>query len=111
MNRRINERVRRMVKMGLVDEVKTLAARTPPLSPQARDAVGYAEIIDHFNGQCSLSDAIEKVKVNTRRLAKTQRTWFRRMPHIHWFDIEPGTDPEVTIGQVREYAEKWLAQG
>ncbi|MFA5864742.1 MAG: tRNA (adenosine(37)-N6)-dimethylallyltransferase MiaA [Phycisphaerae bacterium] len=109
LNRRIAERVRRMVRRGLVEEVRTLYERTPPMSPQARDAVGYAEIIEHFKEKWDLPVALEKVKVNTRRLAKMQRTWFRRLPHIHWFDIEPQTDPEKTIKLVEEKIEPWLA--
>jgi tRNA dimethylallyltransferase len=108
LNRRINERVRRMFRMGLVEEVRTLYERTPPLSPQARDAVGYAEIFKYFKGHWELPVAMEKVKVNTRRLAKTQRTWFRRMMNIHWFDVAPGTESEKVIEQVGEAATRWL---
>lgn len=110
LNRRINERVRRMLQKGLVEEVRALYARVPPLSPQARDAVGYAEIINHFQGKCSLSDAVEKVKVNTRQLAKHQRTWFRRMTHIQWFDIAPDTDPKTVIADARTRIETWLGR-
>jgi tRNA dimethylallyltransferase len=108
LNRRINERVRRMVARGLVDEVRMLRDRVPPLSPQARDAVGYAEILDHFQGRSSLSDALERIKMNTRRLAKHQRTWFRRMPHIRWFDVGPETEPERTLGEVKTHVDAWL---
>jgi len=103
LNLRINERIRRMVKKGLVDEVRTLYHRSPPLRPQARDAVGYAEIIEHFEGAWDLPVAIEKIKINTRRLAKMQRTWFRRMPHIKWFDVPPPGDPEKLLPQIEEY--------
>jgi len=109
LNLRINERVRRMVKKGLVDEVRALHNRVPPLSPQARDAVGYAEIIEHFQGTWDLPVAIEKIKINTRRLAKTQRTWFRRMPHIRWFDVPSPGDPEVLIPQIDQHIQTWLA--
>jgi len=61
------------------------------LSEQARQAVGYAEILAHLHGECSLDDAIEQIKINTRRLAKHQRTWFRKFPMTQWVDV---TDDE-----------------
>lgn len=61
------------------------------LSDQARQAVGYAEILAHLRGECSLDDAIEQIKINTRRLAKHQRTWFRKFPMTQWVDV---TDEE-----------------
>ncbi len=108
LNRRINERVRRMIAGGLVEEVRALYERTPPLSPQARDAVGYAEIIEHFKGNWELPFTLEKVKINTRRLAKTQRTWFRRMEHVQWLDVEPGTESETISEKMKTLIEKWL---
>ena len=86
-SRRINQRVKRMIEAGLVAEVKSLLAEPRGLSDQAAQAVGYAEIIDHLGGQITLDDAIEKIKVNSRRLAKSQRTWFRSFQKMTWFDI------------------------
>jgi tRNA dimethylallyltransferase len=86
---RINMRVKRMIDEGLVDEVKSLLAEPEPLSQQAHCAIGYAEIIDHLAGKMSLDDAVEKVKVNSRRLAKAQRTWFKRFSEVHWLDLTP----------------------
>ena len=86
-SRRINMRVKRMIAEGLVDEVKSLLAETEPLSDQARCAIGYAEIIDHLNGKMPLDKAIEKIKINTRRLAKAQRTWFKTFRQVNWLDI------------------------
>jgi tRNA dimethylallyltransferase len=86
-NRRINARVRRMIQAGLVQEVKALLAAPKPLSSQAAQAVGYAEIIAHLGGHMSLEGAIERIKINSRRLAKHQRTWMRRIPEIKWVDV------------------------
>lgn len=86
-NHRINQRVKRMVEHGLVDEVKSLLAEPRGLSMPAAQAVGYAEIIDYLNGKWSLDEAIEKIKINTRRFAKSQRTWFRSFVGVDWFDI------------------------
>ena len=86
---RINQRVMKMVELGLVDEVRRLLAEPQPLSLQASQAVGYAEIIAHLEGRISLDEAIEQIKINTRHLAKAQRTWFRRFSPVHWFDAGP----------------------
>lgn len=84
--RRINTRVREMIAAGLVSEVRDLLAEPPGMSHQARQAVGYAEIIEHLEGRLTLEDAIEQIKINTRRLAKHQRTWFRKFPQTRWVD-------------------------
>jgi tRNA dimethylallyltransferase len=93
-SRRINQRVKRMIEMGLVEEVESLLAEPDPLSRQAAAAVGYAELIAHFRGDCSRDEAIEKIKINTRKLAKKQRTWHRRFADVTWFDVD--TDDTVS---------------
>ncbi|MFZ2875564.1 MAG: tRNA (adenosine(37)-N6)-dimethylallyltransferase MiaA [Phycisphaerales bacterium] len=78
INRRINDRVRQMIAQGLVEEARGLwEARR--LGPQAREALGYKQLVAHFEGRCSLDDAIEQIKIETRRFAKNQRTWLRRL--------------------------------
>ncbi len=93
-NRRINERVRRMVRDGLVDEAHRLWSDPRGVGPQAGQAVGYAELFEHFAGRCSLEDAVERIKINSRRLAKQQRTWLKRMPRVAWLETsdDEGTD-------------------
>jgi tRNA dimethylallyltransferase len=90
-----------MIDVGLVDEVKSLLDEEKPLSKQARGAIGYAEIIEHLNGRMDLNDAIEKIKINTRRLAKGQRTWFKTFSHVHWLDIEPDESCERIFERAR----------
>jgi len=85
-SRRINARVKRMIDAGLVDEVRSLLAEPAGIGEQAAQAVGYAEIIAHLRGEMPLEDAIERIKINSRRLAKHQRTWMRRIPGIQWVD-------------------------
>jgi len=96
-NHRINSRVKKMIAAGLVDEVKSLLAEDKPLSKQARCAIGYAEIIDYLNGKISLEDATELIKKNTRRLAKSQRTWFKTFKNVNWLDIESEEPLEKTL--------------
>lgn len=93
-NRRINDRVKKMVSEGLVAEVSDLLETG--ISPQAGQAVGYAEIINHLQGKCDLDDAIEQIKINTRRLAKSQRTWFRSFSGVYRVEVaEADTVKEV----------------
>ncbi len=87
LNRRINARVRRMMEAGLISEVEALLAEPGGLSTQAAAAVGYAELINHLHGEWTLDHAVERIKINTRHLAKNQRTWQRRFADVHWFDV------------------------
>lgn len=96
--RRINARVKAMIADGLVDEVASLLAEPGGLGMQARQAVGYAQIISHVNGAMSLDDAVEEIKIQTRRLAKHQRTWFRKFQSTHWLDVGPD-EPVPSIAQ------------
>ena len=101
-SRRINARVKRMNEAGLVDEVQSLLAEDKPLSKQARCAIGYAEIIDHLAGVITVEDAVELIKKNPRRLAKSQRTWFKTFKDVNWFDIEPEESPEKILNRAKE---------
>lgn len=74
---RIEERVERMFQEGLVEEVRRLTAHPLGLGRQAREALGYAEVIEYLGGKMTLSEAKGLVKRNTRRFAKRQMTWFR----------------------------------
>jgi len=77
INERINARVKLMIEQGLVDEVRSLV-ESGRLGQQAREALGYKQILAHFDGKCSLDDAIERIKIETRRFARKQRTWLKR---------------------------------
>jgi tRNA dimethylallyltransferase len=95
LHHRINRRVTQMIASGLVHEVRGLLCEPKALSPQARQALGYAQIIDHLHGQSDLAQAVEKIKILTRRFAKSQRTWFRRFPDVTWLDIQPDEPPDA----------------
>jgi tRNA dimethylallyltransferase len=99
---RINLRVKRMVEAGLRDEAARLLAEPVAVSLQAAQAVGYAEMFHHLHGACSLEDAVEAIKINTRRLAKKQRSWHRRWTAVQWFDCQPNDTPEDTANQILE---------
>jgi len=99
---RINNRVKRMIDEGLVDEVRGLLAEKKPLSKQAGCAIGYAEIIDYLEGKTSLDEAVELIKKNTRRFAKQQRTWFKTFREVKWVDIEADESFESVFARVRK---------
>jgi tRNA dimethylallyltransferase len=88
LNPRINARVKKMISDGLVEEARSLWLSNR-LGPQAREGLGYKQLIAHFEGRCSLEDAVEEIKIETRRFAKNQRTWLRRLrttPGSVWID-------------------------
>ncbi len=98
-----------MIDAGLVDEVKSLLDEEKSLSKQARCAIGYAEIIEHLNGQTSLEDAIELIKISSRRLAKGQRTWFKTFQNVHWLDIAEDETPEQILDRTKRLTGDILA--
>lgn len=77
---RINERVTRMIAAGLVEEVRGLKQQARPLSQEARQAIGYKEVLAHLDGERGLAETIQLIQTRSRNLAKRQVTWFRHMP-------------------------------
>jgi tRNA dimethylallyltransferase len=77
INRRINARVREMMDAGFLEEVRALHAKNK-LGRNAREALGYKQLIDHLEGRCGLDEAVEQIKIRTRQYAKQQRTWLKR---------------------------------
>ena len=98
--RRINERVEIMFDKGLVDEVQSLLDNPGGLSKQAKQALGYKEIIQYLDGGLTLDDAKEMVKQSTRRFAKRQMTWFRRFPDVQWLETEELEGPESISDEI-----------
>ncbi len=103
-NKRINARAQRMVEAGLVDEVRSLLAEPAGIGEQAAQAVGYAEIIAHLRGELSLEQAVEQIKINSRHLAKHQRTWMRHFAGVRFVDIAEGDTVEAVVDRV---AHEW----
>lgn len=95
LHRRIDDRVETMFKKGLVDEVKSLLGNSHGLSRQARQALGYKEVIRHLEGECTLNEAKEMIKLNTRRFSKRQMTWFRSLPNVCWLEAKEGRGAKV----------------
>ena len=83
---RINLRVDMMLKDGLLKETKDFFSRK--ISSTAAQAIGYKELKPYIDGHISLDEADEKLKMESRRYAKRQLTWFRRNTDINWLDID-----------------------
>jgi len=98
-NKRINARVKKMLDAGLVDEVRSLLEEQIPPSRQARSAIGYAEIIDYLQRNTDPDNTIELIKKNTRRFAKSQRTWFKTFKNVNWLDITAEQTAENTLAR------------
>jgi tRNA dimethylallyltransferase len=96
--RRIEARFQQLLAAGFLDEVRTLAARQGGLSRTARQAIGYAELLDVVAGRTTLDEAAATAIARTRRFAVRQERWFRRDPRVHWIDIDG--DPLVAVPAV-----------
>ena len=93
---RINKRVDIMVEQGLIEEVKALVKKYPEF-PTAMQAIGYKEIVQYLNNELTKEEAIEKIKQETRRYAKRQITWFKRIENLKWIDGLENTQNNINI--------------
>ena len=89
--RRIEDRYRAQMAAGFLDETRRLVGDPRGLSRTARQALGYAELIDHLGGGLPLDEAVELAVRRTRRFARRQASWFRRDPRVRW--LEATDDP------------------
>lgn len=85
LNRRIDERVDRMAEDGLVEEVRSLL---PLRELTALRTVGYREVFKYLDGACTLPEALDEIKLDTRHYAKKQMTWFGRDESVRWVNVE-----------------------
>lgn len=87
---RINMRVDIMLKNGLLDEAKRAFSLSNNVG--GFQAIGHKELFPYFKGECDLNEAVENLKMQTRRYAKRQLTWFRRDQRINWFYPDRDTE-------------------
>lgn len=81
---RINARVDEMIEQGLVEEVRALKERGCTKDMVSMQGLGYKEILEYLEGECTLEDAIYRLKRDTRHFAKRQITWFKREQDVIW---------------------------
>ena len=80
--KRINRRVDKMMKDGLLEEAKEMY---PKREVNALNTVGYKELFEYLKGKFTLHEAVERIKGNTRRYARKQLTWYKKDEQIRWF--------------------------
>jgi len=78
INRRINARVKQMMERGMLEETRGLL-ESGALGATAREALGTKQLVDFLERRCTLEEAVERIKIDTRRFAKNQRTWLKRL--------------------------------
>lgn len=83
---RINRRVDQMMDLGLLNEVRALFNQGISRESTAMQGLGYKELVNYLEGKCTLEEALETIKRESRRFAKRQLTWFRRDDRIRWLD-------------------------
>lgn len=82
---RINKRVDIMIQNGLLEEVQSILKKYNNF-PTAMQGLGYKEVVKYFNGEYTKEEMIEKIKMETRRYAKRQLTWFRKNKQTIWLN-------------------------
>jgi tRNA dimethylallyltransferase len=92
---RLATRLAEQLEEGLVEEVRGLVDEPGGLSRTARQAIGYAEIIEHLAGRCSLEEALATAHRRLRQFARRQEAWFRRDPRVQW--LPAGDDRLVEL--------------
>lgn len=90
---RINLRVDMMLRDGLIDEAESFFRSD--VSNTAAQAIGYKELKPYIDGLVTLEEAVEKLKMETRRYAKRQLTWFRKNSDINWLNIDSCSGDEL----------------
>ena len=84
---RINKRVDKMLEQGLIEEVKTILENYKNF-PTAMQALGYKEVVEYLEGKTSKEEMCDKIKMETRRYAKRQMTWFRKNKQTIWLEAQ-----------------------
>ena len=93
---KINKRVDIMIENGLIEEVQDLLKKYDEF-PTAMQGLGYKEVVEYLNGDCTKQEMIEKIKQETRRYAKRQLTWFRRLENVTWLNGLDDIDKNIDI--------------
>lgn len=105
---RINRRVDIMVENGLLDEAKEFYNTDPDTT--ACQAIGYKELAPYFNGEKTLDECLESLKIETRHYAKRQLTWFRKNKNINWVYPDDYENTEEMLKSVYSLADEFLKE-
>lgn len=97
---RIENRVDLMFEQGLVEETRVLMGKGLTSNPNALQAIGYRQVVDHLTQGISLEATKEKVKARTRVYAKRQMTWLRKQNGVRWVDLSGDDTTEETAEEI-----------
>jgi len=99
---RINKRVDIMMENGLVNEVEKLVELGYDKNAIAMQGLGYKEILAYIRGECSMDEAVEILKRETRRYAKRQITWFKRIEDVKWIDMDRFSNDDEILEKFKD---------
>jgi tRNA dimethylallyltransferase len=102
---RINRRVDQMIDAGWLDEVKKVLDSGASGNEKPLHGLGYRDIVQHLKGHLTLDEAVEKIKMDTRRFAKRQMTFFRKIDGVQWIELLDKFDPDEVAKQVLSLVE------
>lgn len=103
---RIERRVEKMLKEGILAEAEYLMSLKLPQSAGAMQAIGYKELFPYLGGECSLSDAEAELKKNSRRYAKRQLSFMRSAENLNWIEFDSDPDMDFAVRKVLSKIEK-----
>lgn len=103
---KINLRVDKMLSAGLLEEAREFAELDPDTT--ACQAIGYKELAPFIRGEKSLDECVERLKIETRRYAKRQLTWFRKNENVNWFYPDDYNSREELLTAVFDRVNKFL---
>ena len=92
---RIEKRIDMMIEEGLESEVRQLLLSGVPRNARAMQGIGYKEMASYIAGEQNYAETVETIKKATRHFAKRQFTWYRKMPYIHWIEIDQRQFEEI----------------
>lgn len=106
---RIDRRVDIMLENGLLEEAKRVLEQDSEAT--VTQAIGYKEFLPYFEGKISLDEAADKLRQQTRRYAKRQLSWFRRMESAHTVWVDDFDSSEALLSYVAEYYRRFSEEG
>jgi tRNA dimethylallyltransferase len=102
----IDDRVADQIRRGLVAEVRTLLEGGIPENASAMSSLGYRQLLPYLRGECSLEDAMERIRLDTHRYVRHQETWLRRNPRLIWFDVTSPAWQSAVSERVRIFLDR-----
>jgi len=106
---RINRRVDLMIEHGLLAEARTIYDANYDRALPAMKSIGYQQLFVYFAEECSLAEAVEKIKQDTRHFAKRQLTWFMRDERINWYDVTNWDETKASlIDDLTNRVHEWM---